>query len=72
MFKRIALLAVTAGALALPAAAKRRSSPAPTPLKSLEVKWILGPTGHDGSGAAIGYETRVRRPDLPAPPLIAA
>jgi hypothetical protein len=56
MFKRIALLAVTAGALAIPAAANASSPPAPTPLGTPEVKWVIGPTGHVGSGAGMGYE----------------
>ena len=56
MFKQIALLAVAAGALALPAAASADSLLPIGPLKPIQVKWVIGPTGHVGSGADMEYE----------------
>ena len=57
MFKQIALLAVAAGALALPAAASADSLPPIGPLKPFQVKWVYGPSGSDGTAEAVGYET---------------
>jgi hypothetical protein len=57
MFKRIALAAVAAGVLALPAAAGAASMPPIGPLKPIQVKWIYGPNGSDGTAEAAGYDT---------------
>jgi hypothetical protein len=57
MFKRIALAAVAAGVLALPAAASAASLPPIGPLKPIQVKWVYGPSGSDGTAEAAGYET---------------
>jgi hypothetical protein len=60
MFKRIALLAVAAGALALPAVAGASTNTLQTPigpLKPMQVKWIYGPNGSDGTAEAAGYDT---------------
>ncbi|WP_028067991.1 hypothetical protein [Solirubrobacter soli] len=58
MFKRIALAAVTAGILVLPAAAAHAAPLPPiAPLKPIQVKWIYGPSGSDGTAEAAGYET---------------
>ena len=58
MFKRIALLAVAAGVLALPAAAGASTLQTPIgPLKPIQVKWIYGPNGSDGTAEAAGYDT---------------
>ena len=45
MFKRIALAAVAAGVLALPAVASASTLPPIGPLKPIQVKWIYGPSG---------------------------
>jgi hypothetical protein len=57
MFKRIALAVVAAGVLALPAAASAASLPPIGPLKPIQVKWIYGPNGSDGTAEAAGYDT---------------
>ena len=57
MFKRIALAAVAAGVLALPAVASASSLPPIGPLKPTQVKWVYGPGGSDGTAEAAGYET---------------
>jgi hypothetical protein len=57
MFKRIALAAVAAGVLALPAVASASSLPPIGPLKPIQVKWVYGPSGSDGTAEAAGYET---------------
>ena len=57
MFKRIALLAVTAGVLAVPAVAAAQPLPPIGPLKPIQVKWVYGPSGSDGTAEAAGYET---------------
>ena len=57
MFKPIALAAVAAGVLALPAAASASSLPPIAPLKPIQVKWVYGPSGSDGTAEAAGYET---------------
>jgi hypothetical protein len=56
MFKRIALAAVAAGVLALPAVASASTLPPIGPIKPMQVKWVIGPTGHVGSGADMEYE----------------
>ena len=43
-------------ALALPAAASATLPARSAPLGAPEVKWVIGPTGHVGSGAGMGYE----------------
>jgi hypothetical protein len=57
MFKRIALAAVAAGVLALPAAAGASSLPPITAAKPMQVKCIYGPSGSDGTAEAAGYDT---------------
>ena len=57
MFKRIALAAVAAGVLALPAVASASALPPIGPVKPIQVKWIYGPSGSDGTAEAAGYET---------------
>ena len=57
MFKRIALAALAAGVLALPAAASASPLPPIGPLKPIQVKWVYGPSGSDGTAEAAGYET---------------
>ena len=57
MFKRIALLAVTAGVLAVPTVAAAQPLPPIGPLKPIQVKWVYGPSGSDGTAEAAGYET---------------
>jgi hypothetical protein len=57
MFKRIALAAVAAGVLALPAVASASTLPPIAPVKPIQVKWIYGPSGSDGTAEAAGYET---------------
>jgi hypothetical protein len=57
MFKRIALAALAAGVLGLPAAASASPLPPIGPLKPIQVKWVYGPSGSDGTAEAAGYET---------------
>ena len=57
MFKRIALAAVAAGVAALAAVARASALPPIGPVKPIQVKWIYGPSGSDGTAEAAGYET---------------
>jgi hypothetical protein len=57
VFKRIALLSVLAGVALAPAAAQADSLPPIGPLKPIQVKWVYGPSGSDGTAERAGYET---------------
>jgi hypothetical protein len=57
VFKRIALLSVLAGVALAPAVAQASPLPPIGPLKPIQVKWVYGPSGSDGTAEAAGYET---------------
>jgi hypothetical protein len=54
---RIALALTAAGVLALPAVASAGPLPPIAPVKPIQVKWVYGPSGSDGTAEAAGYET---------------